>query len=456
MNFRSISRITAPALLGLVYLVFQAQQSTAQNFSDVKPSAQQVAWQDMEFGVLIHFGTNTFLDMEVGEGNADPKVFNPVNFDAEQWMKAIKAAGAKYVVLVAKHHDGFCLWPSERTDYSVKNSPWKNGKGDVVREVSNAARKYGLKFGVYLSPYDRHDKRYSADPAAYDEYYLSQIDELSGYYGDLAEFWMDGAGSGGHPYDFARIIQELRIHQPNTLVFADTQLFQFADIRWVGNEDGYVGFENWNVVDRTGYLRWRPAEADTALKHGHWFWHTNSDASVKTLPELMDEYNNTIGKGAQLMLGVAPDNTGLVPEPDVARLVEFGDAIRKLYGHNLVTEQKASGSAEAALDGKPDTFWSAPDGSHSAVIEVAFPKPVTFDRALTMEWLNDGQHVQKYAIEVEDHGSWKTVFEGQAIGHKKIDIFPVITAQKVRLDLLSTTSEAHIREFQLFNGSTAQ
>src|ERR1700677_3118740 len=445
------------AILAVLAVVFCcALTGAAQNFAEIEPSPQQVAWQDLEFGVLIHFGTNTFLDKEVGEGNADPKVFNPVNFDPDQWMKAIKAAGARYVVLVAKHHDGFCLWPSEQTDYSVKNSPWKNGKGDVVREVSDSARKYGLKFGVYLSPYDRHDKRFTADPKAYDEYYLSQIDELASHYDELVEFWMDGAGSGGHPYDFSRIIQELRIHQPNTLVFADVQLFKYADIRWVGNEDGYVGYENWNVVDRTGYLRWRPVEADTPLKHGHWFWHTESDSTLKTLPELIDEYNNTIGKGAQLMLGVAPDKTGLVPAADVERLKEFGDAMRKLYGHNLVVEQHGTGEAKAALEGDAGTFWSAPAGSHCEIIEVSFPKPVTFDRALTMEWLNDGQHVQKYAIEYEDHGTWKKLVEAQSIGHKKIDIFPTVTAQKVRLNLLSTSSEAHIREFQLFNGSSAQ
>jgi alpha-L-fucosidase len=450
------SNIRNLAVMFLLCLVFSsAMKCGAQNFSEVKPSPQQVAWQDLEFGVLIHFGTNTFLDKEVGDGDADPKVFHPEKFDAEQWMRAIRDAGAKYVVLVAKHHDGFCLWPSERTDYSVKSSPWKGGKGDVVREVSDAARKYGLKFGIYLSPYDRHDKRYSADPAAYDDYYLSQIDELAGNYGELTEFWMDGAGSGGHPYDFPRIIGELRIHQPNTLVFADVQLFQFADIRWVGNEDGYVGYENWNVVDRTGYLRWRPVEADTALKHGHWFWHTDSDGSVKSLSELVDEYNETIGKGAQLMLGIAPDRNGLVPDADVARLKEFGVAIQNLYGYNLIVEKQGTGTATAALDGDPSTFWSAPEGSHSAMLEVSFPNPVRFDRALTMEWLNDGQHVQDYTIEYQDHGAWKMLAKGHAIGHKKIDIFHAVTAQKVRLNILSSSSETHIREFQLFNGTGA-
>jgi len=424
----------------------------AQNFSEVKPSPQQVAWQDMEIGVIFHFGTNTFLDREWGDGTAPPSVFNPGEVDPEQWIRAVKAAGAKYVILVAKHHDGFCLWPSSLTNYSVKSSPWKGGHGDLVREVADAARKNGLKFGIYLSPWDRHDPRY-ADAAAYDKYYLGQLDELTAEYGELVEFWMDGAGSAGHTYDFASIVQELRMRQPNTLVFADVTLYRDADLRWVGNEDGQVPYENWNVVDRAGYLRWRPAEADTPLRKQHWFWHPKDETSLKSVSELVEEYNETVGRGAQLMLGIAPDSSGRVPEEDAARLKEFGDAIEKLYGHNLVTGKRGRGIAATALDGDPDTFWSAPAGSHSAVIELYFPQPVRFDRALTMEWLNDGQHVQKYAIEVWESGGWKRVAEGQAIGHKKIDLFPPVVAQRVRLNLLSTSTEAHIREFQLFDGA---
>jgi len=427
---------------------------SAQNFSGIKPSPQQIAWQDMEIGVIFHFGPNTFMDREWGDGTADPSVFNPPNFDAEQWIQAVKAAGAKYVVMVAKHHDGFCLFPSELTKYGVESSPWKNGKGDAVREVAEAARKNGLKFGIYLSPWDRHDPRY-AESAAYDKYYLGQLDELASQYGELVEFWMDGAGSGGHVYDFDKIVQELRMRQPNTMVFADVALYRAADLRWVGNEAGTVPYENWNVVDRTGYLRWRPVEADTPLRKLHWFWHPNDEASVKSLGEMIDLYNQTVGHGAQLMLGIAPDNTGRVPASDTARLKEFGEAVRNLYAHNLVVEEHGKSEAVRVFDGDPDTFWSAPPGSHAAVIEVTFSKAVTFDRALTMEWLNDGQHVQKYAIEVMEGTKWRRVAEAQAIGHKKIDVFAPVTTQKVRLNLLSTSSEAHIREFQLFNGAAA-
>ncbi len=425
-------RMLAVAALGLLIFIPLAP---AQNFIEIKPSPQQVEWQDLEFGVIIHFGPNTFMDREWGDGTAGPEVFNPTQFDPEQWMQAVQASGAKYVVLVAKHHDGFCLWPTEQTD------------------VSDAARKVGLKFGVYLSPWDRHEPRYS-NATEYDKYYLAELSELAQHYGALAEFWLDGAGSAGHVYNFPRIIEELRTYQPNTLVFADTGLFEYGDIRWVGNEDGNVSYENWNVIDRHGFLRWRPVEADTPLRKGHWFWHPNDEASLKTTEELVSIYEQTIGHGSQLMLGLAPDRRGLLPEEDVKRLQEFGAAIRQRYANNLVAAGhiRTAGATEAALDGDPDTFWSAPPGSHHAVLEVGFYKPITFDRALTMEWLNDGQHVEHFRIEVWNGKAWSAVVDGRAIGHKRIDRFTRVTASRVRLNILASSAEAHIREFQVFDG----
>jgi alpha-L-fucosidase len=431
-------------------LVIAIGVATAQDAIDIKPSPQQVAWQDLEFGVIIHFGTNTFLDREWGDGTADPKIFNPTAFDPEQWMRAIQAAGARYVVLVAKHHDGFCLWPSAQTDYSVKSSPWENGTGDVVRRVSDVARKYGLKFGVYLSPWDRHEPRY-ANSAEYDKYYAAQLDELATNYGDLVEFWLDGAGSAGHVYNFPRIIEELRTYQPNTLVFADTGLFEYGDIRWAGNEDGRIPYENWNVIDRHGYLRWRPVEADTPLRKGHWFWHPNDEASLKSVDELITTYEDSAGRGGQLMLGLAPDRRGLLPDSDVKRLNEFGAAIHKRYSANLMAKRThAGGTQDAALDGNADTFWSAPAGERHAMIEADFAQPVTFDRALTMEWLNEGQHIERYRIEIWKGNAWVAVAEGQAIGHKKIDAFAPVTATRARLNILASAGEIRIREFQLF------
>jgi len=323
----------------------------------------------------------------------------------------------------------------------------------VVGEVARAARKYGLRFGVYLSPWDRHDPRYK-DQAAYDSYYNAELEELATRYGDLVEFWLDGAGSAGHVYDFKRIVETLRTYQPNTVVFADTGLFEYGDARWVGNESGFVEYENWDVIDRHGYRRWRPVEADTPLRKEHWFWHPNDEASLKSVPELLETYDHTVGRGAQLMLGLAPDRRGLLPETDVARLQEFGAALKARRTGNLVTQHAVTTSADgaAAVDGNPDSFWSAPAGSHHAVLEVAFDHPVTFDHALTMEWLNDGQRVEKYAIEVRDEQTkaWRAVAQGEAIGHTKIDSFPPVTASWVRLNLLSTTAEAGIREFQLY------
>ena len=440
----------------LVGIALVTASAMAQSPANMAPAPYQVAWQDLEFGVILHFSTNTFLNREWGDGTASPSVFKPAQFDPDQWMQAIHASGAKYVVLVAKHHDGFCLWPTQQTDYSVRSSPWKDGKGDVVGDVARAARKYGLRFGVYLSPWDRHEPKYK-DSAAYDVYYNAELEELASSYGDLVEFWLDGAGSGGHVYNFKKIIETLRTYQPNTVVFADTALFEYGDARWVGNEAGVVDYENWNVIDRHGYLRWRPVEADTPLRKEHWFWHPNDESSLKSVDELLATYDATVGRGAQLMLGVAPDNRGLIPDSDAKRLAELGAALHEREANNLALHHRpASPAVEAALDGDPDTFWSAPPGSHHSELEVDFDRPVTFDHALTMEWLNDGQHVEKYAIEIWDakSGKWMRVALAQAIGHKKIDAFPLVKASRARLSILSSTSEAHIREFQLYNWGT--
>jgi len=319
-----------------------------------------------------------------------------------------------------------------------------------VGDVARSARKYGLKFGVYLSPWDRHEPKYK-DSAAYDDYYQAELTELASHYGDLVEFWLDGAGSAGHVYNFPKIIETLRTYQPNTIVFADTGLFEYGDARWVGTESGVVPYENWNVIDRHGYLRWRPVEADTPLRKLHWFWHPNDEASLKSLDELLTMYDQTVGRGAQLMLGLAPDRRGLLPDSDVARLEEFGKAVRERYGNNLaLAHAPATPDVAAAFDGDPDTFWSAPAGSHHSSLEVTFAQPVAFNRTLTMEWLNDGQRVQKYSIDIWTGRKWKTVASAQAIGHKKVDVFPAVTASRVRLNILSSTDAAAIREFQVY------
>lgn len=423
--------------------------AAAQNFTDVKPSPQQVGWQDLELGALIHFGPNTFMDREWGDGKADPSVFNPTQLDAEQWVTAAQSAGVRYVVMVAKHHDGFCLWPSRYTKYSVAASPWAGGKGDVVREVERACRKHGMKFGVYLSPWDRHEPAYR-DNAAYDNFYTRQIAELARRYGPLVEFWLDGAGSEGHVYDFERYIRALRTYQPNAMIFAGLSLLPWADIGWVGNEDGVAQEENWHVVDGYRMLRWRPVEADTPLRERHWFWHPNDEKSVKPLEKLLELYHASVGRGAQLMLGLAPDNRGLLPDSDVARLREFGEALRRLYGSNLAPKANLPPAYRALADNDPDTFWSAAADARSARVELTFEHPVSFDRAVLMEWLPAGQHVQKYDIRARVNGRWKTLAAAATIGHKKINIFSRVSAREVVLRILSASDAPRLREFQLY------
>ena len=417
-----------PARFTFIGIIFAAVLA-AQNFSDLKPAPQQTAWQDLEIGVLIHFGPNTFMDREWGDGKADPGVFNPTQLDAAQWVAAAKSAGARYVVLVAKHHDGFCLWPTAQTSYSVKASPWRNGHGDLVREVSEAARKQGLKFGVYLSPWDRHEPRYKNN-AEYDDYYRKELTELVTRYGEITEFWLDGAGSEGHVYDFDSYVKILRTYQPNALIFADVGFLKYGDIRWVGNESGYAPEENWNVIDRLGYLRWRPAEADTPLRTDHWFWHPNDEKSLKSLPQLLETYHKTVGRGAQLVLGLAPDKRGLLPESDVARLKELGDEVRRLYGQDS--------------DG-PEESWMS-----TAPLEIRTAQPSTFDRAVLMERLDAGQRVERYAIEAWDGSKWNRLSAGTTIGHKKIDIFRKTTASRVRLRIIAAAGVPQMRKFRVY------
>jgi alpha-L-fucosidase len=453
LDSRFLNKLGGLALAATMLPCIGSGQSP--NAVDLKPTPQQTEWQDLEFGVILHFGTNTFLDREWGDGTADPKVFNPTDFNPDQWMKAIKASGAKYVVMVAKHHDGYCLWPTGQTDYSIKQSPWKNGKGDMIREVANAAHSNGLKFGVYLSPWDRHEPKYK-DPVAYDKYYNAELEELASGYGDLVEFWLDGAGSTGRTYDFEKIINTLRTYQPNTIVFADTGLFEYGDARWAGDESGKIQYQNWNVIDRHGYLRWRPVEVDTPLRKLHWFWHPNDEASLKSVDELVDSYENAVGHGGQWMLGVAPDNRGLLPDADAARLRELGAALKGRYAHNLLELHAVVDSNVAnALDNNPATFWSAPTGSHNATLEVRLPKPVTFDHASTMEWLVEGQMVQQYSVDIWQDGKWKPIVSSYAIGHKKIDSFAPVTTDRVRLNILASTGEARIREFAVYSLSGA-
>ena len=440
------------AVILLPALLLIALPCLGQNFTDVLPSPQQVAWQDLEMGGLVCFGLNTFTDKEWGDGTVDPGVFDPLNLDTDQWAQTAKAAGLTYLVLVAKHHDGFCLWPTKHTDYSVKRSPWRNGQGDLVRELADSCRKHGLGFGVYLSPWDRHEPSYE-DSKAYDDFYVKQMGELCRGYGEIVEFWLDGAGSEGHKYDFDRYHKTLRTYQPNAMVFSDVGLLPYGDIRWVGNESGNAPVDNWCVIEVLGKRRWQPAEVDTPLRTRHWYWHPKAEQRLQPLDKLIEIYHNSVGRGAQLMLGLAPDDRGLMPEVDVERLTEFGAKLGRIYGKNLAQLADVGKEANAATDGDPDTIWEAPHNAHTATIELKFPREITVDRTVSMEWLNAGQHVQKYRIEAWRNGRWETLHTGASIGHKRIDIFPRTSCRGIRLNILMATRQPIIREFQVYDGA---
>ncbi|SHF88309.1 alpha-L-fucosidase [Caldanaerobius fijiensis DSM 17918] len=401
------------------------------------PTKQQLAWQDMEMGMFCHFGLNTFNDKEWGDGTDSPETFNPTSLDARQWVKIAKKAGFKYFILTAKHHDGFCLWQTETTSYSVKSSPWKNGTGDVVKECAKACEEEGIGFGIYLSPWDRHEPCYS-DKAAYDDFYIRQLTELLTRYGRLVEVWFDGAGSEGREYDWPRIISTVKKYQPDAMIFN----MGAPTIRWVGNEDGVAPYPCWNAAkearvsmftkDMLTWLpetpEWVPAECDVPIRRRHWFWHPNDEDSLLSLDELMDIYYRSVGHGANLLLNVAPDNRGLIPDIDAKRVIEFGEEIRRRFSNPL---SRCAGKGYE--------------------LKLALNAAALVDHVILMEDIAYGERVREYVLEAEKGGNWIELVHGSAIGHKKIDRFEPIYTKELRLKVLKAEAEPLIRDFAAFS-----
>jgi alpha-L-fucosidase len=422
------------------------------------PTARQMAWQERELIAFVHFGVNTFTDREWGDGTEAPSVFAPSALDARQWVAALKDGGFKMVILTAKHHDGFCLWPSRYTDHSVKASPFRGGRGDVVRELAEAARAGGLAFGVYLSPWDRHEPSYGDSPR-YNRHYLSQLEELLVDYGPIGEVWFDGANGEGpngkkQEYDFPAFWATVRRLQPGAVMFSDAG----PDVRWVGNERGFASDPSWSTVfgarmrvgkpnqgQTTGHeggSDWIPAEADVSIRPG-WFYHPAEDDKVKTVAELMEIYERSVGQNAVLLLNVPPDRRGLLHEHDVARMREFRLAVEATYTHDLARGRPAVASnvrggapqfaATRALDAEPGTYWATDDGVRAASLEVDLGAAATFDRVLLQEPIALGQRVKSFVIEAEEGGAWKEIARGKTIGHKRIVRLPPRSARRIRV-----------------------
>lgn len=454
------------------------QEDIIRKAANVKPSARHLAWQELEFIAFIHFTVNTFTDKEWGDGTEEPAIFNPTQLDARQWVQVCKDAGMKMIILTAKHHDGFCLWPSKYTEHSVKNSPWKNGKGDVVRELADACRKAGLKLGLYLSPWDRHEPTYG-NTAKYNKFYKNQLRELLTNYGDVAEVWFDGAkgrDAKDMVYDWNGYYAIVRELQP------DAVIFNGLDIRWVGNESGYARETEWSVMNRNdkpfGFINpqqkdlgsikalgegenliWYPAETDVSIRPG-WFYHPNQDDKVKSLEKLLDIYYISVGRNTVLLLNLPPDRRGLIHENDVRRLRELRKVLDATFKHNLALGAAAKAScvrgdnprygADKIVDGKKDTYWSSDDGTTGATLEFDLGKKCKFNVAELAEYIKVGQRVEEFVLEALDGTSWKKFARGTTIGYKRLLRFDEVTAQKVRIRILDSRVCPTISNFALF------
>lgn len=454
-------------------------RDTLMRAAHVTPSPQQLAWQQLEFTCFVHFGINTFTDREWGLGNEDPSLFNPTDFDADQWAATCKRAGMKLLILTCKHHDGFCLWPSKYTDHSVKSSPWKNGRGDVVREVSDACRRHGIKFGVYLSPWDRHEATYGSD--AYNVFYKNQLRELLTQYGEITEVWWDGACGEGpngkrQVYDWEGYTRVVRQLQPKAVIFG-----MGPDVRWVGNEDGLARESEWSVLPKAdrgdrrerdlGHQRyligadelvWYPAECDVSIRPG-WFYHPSQDSKVKSLDHLLDIYYRSVGRNSVLLLNVPPDRRGRFHENDVARLKELRQVLDETFATNLAADKPVSAElqqrdhpAGAVTDGDWETYWSPPPGTWSAGFEVDLQRPVTFDRAMLQEQIRHGQRVERFALDGWIEGRWQTIAEATTIGYKRLLRFQPVTTDRVRVRILDSRDVPLICQFGLFKASSRE
>lgn len=410
----------------------------------IKPTKRQLEFQEWEFGLFLHFGLRTFY-----EGHVDfdgkkmyPEKFNPTNLDCEQWIKTAKDAGMKYAVLTAKHHDGFSNWPSKYTDFSVANSPWKNGKGDVVKEFIEACRKYDIKPGLYYSPYDGSVDFYDdKDPKKYDNYFINQITELLSNYGDIDILWFDGAGSEGHEYDWPRIVNVIRDLQPNILIFNMAD----PDFRWIGNEDGLAPTPTWNIVDHIEFSIyedelekldrqfWLPAECDVQMRY-NWFYSEHDEHHVKSLQELIGIYYHSVGRGTNLLLNIGPNREGLLPEKDKNRLLELGENIRERFKNPL-----ASFAEFNHVENGKWTFRA--------------DDPFIIDHLIIQEDLRDGENIKEFKIDIQTvhSASMVTIYRGLNIGNKAIIRIPPVKVRGVTLEVTKKIGEPKIKNISLYN-----
>ena len=435
MNRRSFLHATTGAL---VACSLPPRAQTRSTPSRPRPSPSQLAWQRDELALFVHFGVNTFTDREWGDGHEDPSIFSPSALDARQWARTARNAGARSLILTAKHHDGFCLWPTRTTSHSVSASPWRLGHGDVVREFVDACHAEGLNAGLYLSPWDRNNPAYGDSPK-YNDLYCDQLTELLTWYGPITEVWFDGANGEGpngkrQIYDWPRFFRLVRQLQPNAVMFSDAG----PDVRWCGNENGTAGDPNWSTVnpdivtfpgedgpgvsdalqhgDPAGTV-WRPAEVDVSIRPG-WFYHPAEDDRVRTVDNLESLYFSSVGRNGKLLLNVPPARDGLLHSTDVARLAGFRARLSSVFEHDLARDARRRSSVIAP--GRTE-------------VELNLGRPVTLGVVRLEEDITRGQSVARYTLYGAADRDWQVLSQGRTIGHAKLDRFEPVTVQRVRL-----------------------
>ncbi|MBW8325105.1 MAG: alpha-L-fucosidase [Prolixibacteraceae bacterium] len=471
-------------------LNLSAQNNLSPKPYGVVPTERQMKWHETERYCFLHFTVNTFTNLEWGMGGEAEGVFNPTDFSAEQIVSTIANHGFKGAILTCKHHDGFCLWPSKYTEHSVKNSTWKNGKGDVVKEISEACKRHGIKFGVYLSPWDRNSALYGKPE--YITYYRNQLRELLTNYGEIFEVWLDGANGGDGYYGGAnekreidrvtyydwpntwKIIREL---QPNACIFSDLG----PDVRWCGNESGFVQDSCWapytaigrdgakpaigyfdERVAETGTLNgeaWIPAEVDVSIRPG-WFYHPNEDSKVRNLASLKEIYFKSVGNGACWNLNLPPDRTGRINANDVKALDDLQDFLTKSFTNNILEGAKATASetrgkqrqfsASKVLDDDKESYWAVNDNTKTASLTFQLKGQTEFNCMEIKEFIRLGQRIQSFTIEVEKAGKWQQVFKGSTIGNKKLAKFKDVNASKLRINFINALACPVIESVKLY------
>ena len=440
------------------------------------PTPQQLEWQKMEMNMFAHFGPNTFTGREWGLGTEAEDVFNPSDLDCGQWTSIAKAAGFKGIIITGKHHDGFCLWPNPVCEHTVAKSPWKDGKGDVLQELSEACAKDGLKFGVYISPWDRNDPTYGTPE--YNDVYAKTLESALGSYGEVFEQWFDGANGEGpngkkQDYDWPLFNGTVRRLQPNAVIFSDIG----PDCRWVGNERGSAGRTCWGRLGAEGFTpgagapcrdtlnrgnalgaNWLPTETDVSIRPG-WFWRESENDKVKSVNELLQIYYESVGRNSLLLLNVPPDTTGRINAADSARLMEFRAALDDIFKNNLTESAKAEATsvrggnfkAQNILNNEYDSFWAAPDNVTEASITIDLKGEKTFNLIQIQEYIPLGQRIKSFTVEtLNADGSWTEIASETTIGYKRIIPIEEVTTSKVRLNITGAYACPVLNGFALY------